>query len=274
MHSTHNSKDMKSSNETHLRPLIDTAKLLGASTTMLAIYGYFVMHGVADALSIDGGSLWGSASDVFHYAFLGLLTLLARLPTSMDFEVIQGLFAHWLYWFYTVIVLAFFYFYFKLDRSTAAYERRRKWWMEIPSSNWLRSPFKGLLRFQIAVIASTPIWIPALLLGIWFVVVTAAATVAMFALLGIQSGTNYVADQRPSTPYCVSATVPQDQSARPVRCVRVRWQADGQTQTEVGILITSTSSYALLMQPGTSIGKRVPLSGQAILEPVDHLGAQ
>lgn len=269
-----NSRDKQFTKEVRLQSLTDTAKLLGISTTLLAIYGFFVMQGVADALFLEGGSLWGSAGDVFHYAFLGLLTLLERIPKGIDFEVAQKLFSQSLYWIYTIIVAGYAFFYFKLDRSDEAYEKRKKWWVEIPSSNLLRSPFKGLLRFQIAVIVSTPLWIPALLLGIWIVVVTVTAIAAMYALLGIQSGSNYVADQKQATPYCVSATAPQDQNARPVRCVRVRWQADGQIRTEVGILITSTSTYVLLMQPGTSKGKRVPLSGHTILEPVDHLGAE
>lgn len=246
-------------------------RYLGLSTSVLAVYGYCVMQGVADALHIEGGSLWGSPSDVLHYAFLGIVSFLSRIPDAISLAALQNMLMQWSYWFYTALIAIFAWVVMRTDRSAGAIEERQARVKNHRLARWMREEFKSIPRYQLALVASTPLVIPAFMVGMWISLVCIGGALALFGLLGISTGLAHVADQKPTNPYCITATAPRDSSAKAVRCVRVRWQADGQTHSETGILVASTSSYALLIKSGSAHGLRVPLNGHAILEAVSQL---
>lgn len=107
---------------------------------------------------------------------------------------------------------------------------------------------------------------------LWFVLALVGLVFAVVAMIGIGNGAAYVTDNSPKAYHCTAS--PQAAASdhhNPLRCVRVRWQADGQSFAESGILITSTASYALLLNPNTRKARRVPMTGQTILESVDTL---
>lgn len=244
---------------------------LGLLTTILAVYGYCVMQGVANALHIEGGSLWGAPSDVLHYAFLGIVAVFNRFPDPSNLGWLGKILSQWIFWFSVVCIMFLAWMAFIMDKSPDAYAARN----HRLKNNWLtrfmQRKVRNLAVWQWALVITSSLTIPIMLLAAWFGLLVTAAVILLFGLLGISTGLAHVADQKPANPYCITAPAPQDLTAQAVRCVQVRWQADGQTQSETGILITSTSNYALLIKPGSAYGLRVPLNGHAILEAVSQL---
>lgn len=246
-------------------------RYLGSLTTVLTVYGYCVMQGVADALNIEGGNLWGAPTDVLHYAFLGIVTIVNRLADHLSPNWFDEIFYQWPFWFATIMIMLYTWAAFRIERSPEAYAARNHLLRNNQLTFWMQKKVGNLTLWQWALVIASPMSIIATMLIAWLGLLMTAAAVVIFGGLGLSSGLAHVANHTPANSYCMTAPAPQEKNAHAVRCVRVRWLTNGQIQSETGILIASASTYALLANPGALKGRRVPLTDQTILETVDNL---
>jgi hypothetical protein len=244
---------------------------LGAITTVLGVYGYFVMLGIGDALHLDGGNLAGTTADVLHFAALGLITFLSKMPEFFTVKLFKSLFLNWNLAFMGFAMMLLAWVMLATERSPEAYAMRRSALKNHRYMQWFFRKWKGLAVYQWFIICIAPFSVPIVVAGVGFIFIWIMFWVVMFAWLGMHNGLGYVDSFQLQQAQCSAAVTVHDKNHPSVNCVQVRWVADGKELTERGFLITSTSNYVLLYDPTTRQGKRVPLSGQAILESVESL---
>ncbi|MFM7002189.1 MAG: hypothetical protein ACKOXU_14210 [Limnohabitans sp.] len=242
---------------------------LSALTSVLAVYGYCVMQGVANALDMEGGNLWSAPGDVLHYAFLGIMTAVKRFPSYPNLTWLGDIIFQWRFWLATGMVVCLTWFSLTLDRSTEAYAARNHRLKNNWLTYWAQKKFGHLKLWQWFLLIASSLLIPSILIMAWFSLLTTAAVIIFFGFIGFSNGLNHVDDHYSTKPHCIAAMPSQDSDTHTVHCVRVRWQADGIEHIETGFLIASSSSYALLAKPTARKGLRVPLNDKTILEAVD-----
>ena len=246
--------------------------IMGVISVMISGFGYFAMQGVADALGLDGGLLWSTPSDVFHYAFLGLMGVSSFLPGE-PMAPLWRLLSQPISWLMAIQVSVLVWVLITTDRSPQAIAKRRQDWLDSLALRWLQRPVAKRPLYQWLSVVLSVLIFPAVMVAMWLGVLMFLGGLFMTVLFGMASGHGYVSSVL-SLPVCEAGS-----SAAPApstgtgRCVTVQWRDSGQVLEKTGQLLTATSSYVLLrethLQPHRVV--RIPVSSSTLVTTVQNI---
>ncbi len=263
--------DVRDSSVLSAKPFSKSSVVMAAIaliTAVLPIYGYFVMVGVADALHLDAGLLWGSTFDVFHFAFLGFVGMTTWLPNdpwTTFWRLLLQPVNFLLMGYATVMVWVMV----SADRSPAAIHQRRQAWLNSAPLRGLKTPVLGLSLYKWFLVPLSALIFPMALLAVWVGVLFFSAIVLFSVLFGMAGGRSYV-DLVQSSQVCepnpANRKISSD-SEKAASCVQVQWWADGKQFEVSGFLMASTSTYVLLQNRDLRNQqiKRIPLSTTTVV---------
>jgi len=237
-------------------------------TAALPVYGYFVMLGVAEALHLDAGLLWGSAFDVFHFAFLGFVGMSTWLPSDPWASFLRLLLqpVNYLIMGYAMVLV---WVLVSTDRSPAAIRQRRQAWLNSVPLRSFKTPVLGISLYKWFLVPLSALIFPMALLAVWVGVLFFWALLMASALFGMAGGRSYI-DLVQSSKVCASLSANRtkaDDQANAGRCVQVQWWTDGKQFKVSGFLMASTSSYVFLKDLDLSKPqiKRIPVSSTTVV---------
>lgn len=266
-------RDLPESTSKLFTKLSAVMAIFAVATAALPIFGYFVMLGVADALHLDAGLLWGSASDVFHFAFMGFLGLSTWLPTDplalMWRQLQQPM--NWGIMGYIVLLV---WVMVSTDRSPVAIRQRRQIWLNSAWMQRFKAPIYRVSLYKWLLVPLSVLIFPMALFAFWLGLVFLWGVLVISALFGMSSGRSYVDLVQSATTCSVLAPkqAKSDDQAISGRCVRVQWWVEGKQFEVSGFLIVATSTYVLLRDIDMSNKQiqRIPVSSTTVVTTLVH----